>query len=79
MRTAGLAFAAVVCVAPALSADPLTCNRSGYKAVPGLAAAVLDNTLAVVWDGEKNQVAQAPRRHPLRASRINRGRGSQKR
>ena len=44
-----LAFAA-----SAASADPLTCNTSGYKAQPGLTAAVSDNTLTVTWDGEKN-------------------------
>jgi anti-sigma-K factor RskA len=57
MRTARLALAAVavICVATALSADPLICSLPGYKAVPGLGAAVSDNTLAVVWDGEKNQ------------------------
>ena len=41
--------------APALSADPLTCNLTAYKALPGLTAAVSENTLAVTWDGEKNQ------------------------
>jgi len=37
------------------SADPLTCNVGGYKALPGLAAAAADNALTVTWDGEKNQ------------------------
>jgi hypothetical protein len=42
-------------VASAVSADPLTCNLSGYKALPGLTAAVADNTLAISWDGDKSQ------------------------
>jgi len=42
-------------VAASASADPLTCNVSGYKALPGLAAAAADNALTVTWDGEKNQ------------------------
>jgi hypothetical protein len=42
-------------VATAVSADPLTCNLSGYKALPGLTAAVADNTLAISWDGDKSQ------------------------
>jgi hypothetical protein len=50
LTTAALAF-----VASAASADPLTCNLTGYKALPGLTAAVADNTLTVAWDGDKNQ------------------------
>ncbi len=50
-----LTTVAFVLVTSALSADPLTCNLSGYKAAPGLEAAVADNTLAVTWDGENNQ------------------------
>ena len=37
------------------SADPLTCNMSGYKASPGLTASVADNTMTVTWDGDKSQ------------------------
>ena len=32
-------------LAPAASADPLTCNLTGYKAAPGLTAAMADNAL----------------------------------
>jgi hypothetical protein len=57
MNTAGLTLitAAFALVTSALSADPLTCNLTGYKALPGLTAAVSDNTLAITWDGEKNR------------------------
>jgi hypothetical protein len=37
------------------SADPLACSLAGYKAGPGLTAAVSGETLAVTWDGAKNQ------------------------
>jgi len=57
MRIGAFAVMAAIAAlaAPALSADPLTCNLTAYKALPGMAAAVSDNTLAVTWDGEKNQ------------------------
>ena len=42
-------------VASTVSADPLTCNLTGYKAMPGLTAAVADDTLTVTWDGDNNQ------------------------
>ena len=42
----------VALVASTAHADPLTCNLTGYKALPGLTAAVADNTLAVTWDGD---------------------------
>ena len=56
MRIARLALttAALALVASALHADPMTCNLAGYKALPGLTAALSDNTLAVTWDGDKN-------------------------
>jgi hypothetical protein len=37
------------------SADPLACSLAGYKAGPGLTAGVSGDTLAVTWDGAKNQ------------------------
>ena len=45
----------LVVLAPAASADPLTCNLSGYKAAPGLTASAADNALTLTWDGDKNQ------------------------
>ena len=57
MNTARLTLitAAFALVTSALFADPLTCNLTGYKALPGLTAAVSDNTLAITWDGDKNR------------------------
>jgi len=54
MRIAPLAVAFAL-VSSALYADPLQCTMTGYKALPGLSAAVSDNTLALTWDGDKNQ------------------------
>ena len=45
---------ALLLVAPAAQADPLNCNLADYKAAPGLAAAVTDNSLVVTWDGDNN-------------------------
>lgn len=36
-------------------ADPMTCNLVAYKGTPGLSASVADNTLTVVWDGDRSQ------------------------
>ena len=51
------AFATAMCLAVAstLSADPMTCNVSAYKAAPGLTAAVADNQLTVTWAGDRSQ------------------------
>src|SRR5689334_7482438 len=46
---------ALVCSAAAASADPLVCTLSGYKAAPGLTAAVADNVLTLTWDGDRTQ------------------------
>src|SRR3954468_23511099 len=46
---------ALVCSAAAASADPLACTLSGYKAAPGLTAAVADNVLTLTWDGDRAQ------------------------
>jgi len=54
VTTARTAIVLVV-VASAASADPLTCNLGGYKATPGLTASAGDNTLTLMWDGDKNQ------------------------
>jgi hypothetical protein len=45
--------AAVLFGASVLYADPLTCNLTAYKAMPGLTAVAADNTLTVTWDGDK--------------------------
>ncbi len=42
-------------VVPALLAQAPMCNLSGYKAGPGMTAAVAGDTLAVTWDGDANQ------------------------
>jgi hypothetical protein len=42
----------LVLVAPAVAADPLTCNLTDYKSAPGLTARIADQALAVTWDGE---------------------------
>ena len=54
MRLA-LIVVAIVLVAPAAHAEPLNCSMTGYKAQPGLAAAVAEDTLTVTWDGDRNQ------------------------
>src|SRR4051794_20274997 len=46
---------ALVCSAAAASADPLVCTMSGYKAAPGLSAAVAENVLTLTWDGDHAQ------------------------
>jgi hypothetical protein len=58
----GFAFALVLAaaaprpdLAPSLSAQTATCNLSGYKAGPGLTAAVAGGTLTLTWDGDANQ------------------------
>ena len=33
----------------------MACSLTGYKAAPGLTAAVTGDTLAVMWDGAKSQ------------------------
>ncbi|HKB10873.1 MAG TPA: hypothetical protein VKD69_09465 [Vicinamibacterales bacterium] len=49
-----VATVALALVAASASADPLTCALTGYKATPGLTAAVADNALTVTWNGEKD-------------------------
>ena len=41
--------------APTLYAQTAMCNLSGYKAAPGLTAAVAGDALALTWDGDANQ------------------------
>jgi hypothetical protein len=47
--------ACVLCIAPAISAGPLTCGLAHYQAAPGLLAAVADNAVTVTWDGDNHQ------------------------
>ena len=47
-----LATLPLMLAASTVYADPLTCDLTGYKALPGLTAAVADQTLAVTWDGD---------------------------
>src|SRR4051812_40147096 len=49
------AVAAIGLGASRASADPLACTLSDYRAAPGLTAAVTGETLAVTWDGARNQ------------------------
>ena len=55
MKTPVFVAAATLCAAAGLFADPLACDLSGWKAQPGLAAAVADNTLQLTWDGAAGQ------------------------
>ena len=41
--------------APALYAQAPTCSLTGYKAAPGLTAAVAGDALTLTWDGDANQ------------------------
>jgi hypothetical protein len=45
----------LIIAASVASADPLMCDLSGYKTVPGLTAVAADNALTVTWDGDRNQ------------------------
>src|SRR5436190_21859978 len=48
-------FATVLIVFAGLAhADPLNCNLSAYRSVPGLNAAVTGNSLVVTWEGEQS-------------------------
>src|SRR6202158_586276 len=38
-----------------LYADPMTCDLKAYKPTPGLSASAANNTLTVVWNGDRNQ------------------------
>jgi hypothetical protein len=47
-----LTTVAFVLVSSVASADPLNCSLTAYKAMPGLTAAVADQALSVIWDGD---------------------------
>src|SRR5262245_42877056 len=47
--------AAAIATAANAFVDPLTCTMNGYKATPGLSAAVAGNVLTVSWNGDRNQ------------------------
>jgi hypothetical protein len=50
-----LATLTMMLMASTVCAEPLTCDLTGYKALPGLTAAIADETLSVGWDGDNNQ------------------------
>ena len=50
-----LAAVALVLASSALYADPLKCDLSHYKALPGLTASVSGDALTLNWDGDKGQ------------------------
>src|SRR3954463_7633839 len=54
-RIGACAAAALLLSGTAAFADPLVCTLSGYKAAPGLTAAVADNVLTLTWDGDRTQ------------------------
>jgi len=54
MKTALITLASMWIAASAW-ADSLTCDLSGYKAVPDLTATVAANALTVAWSGDRNQ------------------------
>src|SRR2546422_8950819 len=60
MRATRSMFAAAVLalVATAARADPLTCDLTQYKSQSGLTAVASDNTLTVLWAGERNHEAR---------------------
>jgi hypothetical protein len=45
-------MSALLAAAAVAHADPLNCDLSGYKALPGLKAAVANDALTVTWDGD---------------------------
>jgi hypothetical protein len=51
---ATLLAAASILIVPAVYADPLKCSLADYKVEPGLTAAIDGATLALTWDGDKN-------------------------
>jgi hypothetical protein len=57
MKVATFALFALLWLVPVhlASADPLSCNLSGYRGAAGLTATAGANTLTVIWDGERNQ------------------------
>ena len=44
------AAVAIVAMASAATADPLSCNLTNYKALPGLTASVASDALTMTWD-----------------------------
>ncbi|MFN7917352.1 MAG: hypothetical protein U0Q55_18550 [Vicinamibacterales bacterium] len=48
-----LATVGACVIAVTAQAEPLNCDMSGYKAVPGLSAAVSGETLTLLWDSER--------------------------
>ncbi|MGD1031813.1 MAG: hypothetical protein ABSA05_11815 [Opitutaceae bacterium] len=57
-------IAALLCLfgaafAPALFADPLNCDLSGFAAAPGLSASVAGDVLTITWTGAANSELRA--------------------
>ena len=55
LRCAAAAAMTLTVSAATTSADSLACTLTGYKAAPGLTAAVADNLLTLTWDGNRTQ------------------------
>src|SRR5580704_12665222 len=52
---ASVMFGVAMFLAPTVQADPLTCSLSEYKGSAGLTAAVGNNVLTLIWEGDKNE------------------------
>ena len=50
-----LSVTSVTSVTSPAGADPLTCDMSAYKAVPGLAASLASDLLTATWTGDAGQ------------------------
>jgi hypothetical protein len=73
VSTKSAAFVVFVClVANDLRADPLACNLTRYKGMPGLVATVAGDTLTVTWEGDSPQESRPRQELRLRLA-INAG------
>jgi hypothetical protein len=55
VRSTPLITVALTLLAAPLSADTLSCNLTGYKAIPGLTATTAGDSLALAWDADRGQ------------------------